>query len=100
MFVLVIAPVSPLRDVTPPPPDVEIVTPPVEADTEIPEPAVTEVTPALVTVRAPVVADTEIPVPAETELTLAFVLTGATVWVDPLLNVSVVLFIDNGMSFS
>jgi hypothetical protein len=64
-FVLVIAPVCPLSDETPPP-DALIVTPPVEADTEIPEPAVTEVTPVLVSVGVlPPVDEMPVPVPIE-----------------------------------
>jgi restriction endonuclease len=73
-----------------PPPDAEIVTPPVEADTEIPEPAVTEVTPVLVIVGVLPPA-TEIPVPAETEVTPDVVCVVAS------LNVRVVLLIDTGM---
>lgn len=46
-----------------------IVTPPVEALTEIPVPAVTEVTPLLVTVMPPVEPLTETPVPAVSEVT-------------------------------
>jgi len=53
-----------------------IVIPPVEAETEIPEPAVAEVTPVLVTVTPPVEADTEIAVPAVSEVTPVLVIVG------------------------
>jgi hypothetical protein len=50
----------------PPPPEVEIVTVPVEPDRVIPEPGTREVTPVLVTTTLPVVGDTLIPVPPVT----------------------------------
>jgi hypothetical protein len=87
--VLVIAPVCPLRDVTPPP-DALTVTAPVPPLIVIPVPATIEVTPVLVTVGVFPPA-TEMPVPAETEVTADVVCVLAS------LNVSVVLLIDTGI---